>query len=268
MRKYILSIVLILCGLIIILLNYFNTGNQAYSETAFAEQSEKFDKTFENFTNRIKDNISTIKKQYNHTLELSDSLETRNYFLKVLEDNNTLNSLGYFQGDMKVVARKTDKSFVVAMDNSSELGVVKWQRFSQGKLIGSWFESIEKSVYNTNWYKDLSNHNNELKWYLRERANPEEPEEDQAFFYAAYSYSVGEKQSAIVLEYSKNRLFKEFGISSDKMNPRLSFKNSAGKELHLNSADSNKNAATPTNSQEIDSLQLHIDKHFENFKDL
>ncbi|MGI9530433.1 AlbA family DNA-binding domain-containing protein [Lutimonas sp.] len=267
MRKYILSIALILCGLVLVSLNFFNFNDQTYAEASFADQSEKFDKIFDDFTRKIQDNITRIKKSYENPLSLKDSVSARDYFLQILEDNKTLNSIGYFQGNTKLVARKTEKSFIVAIDSSSELGVVKWQRFANNKLIGSWYESIEKSIYNTNWYKDLSSHNNELKWYLRERVNTDSPDEDQAFFYAAYSYLVNNKQSAVVLEYSKAELFEEFGISSDKLQPRLSFKNSSGKELHLNSAES-ENSDKPSNSQGIDSLQLHIDRHFGNFKNI
>lgn len=268
MRKYILSIVLILCGLIIISLHYFSRNEQTYSETAFAVQSDKFDKIFDTFTSEIRNNISTIKGRYDQPLYLVDSVAARNYFLKILEENKTLNSIGYFQGNTKLVVKKTDKSFVVAIDSSSEVAVVKWQRFTDNELIGTWYESIEKSIYNTIWYKDLSSHNNELKWYLREEGNMGNPDEDRAFFYAAYSYLIDGNQSAIVLEYSKDQLFKKFGISSNKLNPRLSFKNSSGKELHLNSAPKTKNLDQPVNPAETDSLQVFIDRHFDNFKDL
>lgn len=268
MRKYILSIVLILSGLILISLNLVGNKNQTYSESSFAVKSESFDRIFQSFTNNIKGNISTIKNEYNRPLEISDSIASRNYFLKVLQENKTLSSIGYFQEHNKLVVRRIGNSFVVALDSSSQIGVVKWQRFENGQLISNWFESIESSIYNTIWYKDLSSHNNELKWYLRDRVDPDNPEEDQAFFYAAYSYMVDQKQSAIVLEYPKNSLFKEFGISSEKTNPRLSFKNTRGKELHLNSTLDNSLSESSTNSAEIDSLQLYIDKHFENFKDI
>ncbi len=268
MRKYILSIVLILCGLFFVALHFFSSSDQTYSEERFAHQSERFDEIFDRFTTRIKSNITAIKNSYDSPLMLRDSVVARAYFLKILEENKTLNSIGYFQGNIKVVARRSQKSHVVAIDSSAEIGVVKWQRFTNNELIGSWFESIETSIYNTNWYKDLSTHNNELKWYLRERVNADSPEDDQAYFYAAYSYLVNENQSAIVLEYSKNKLFEEFGISTDKLQPRLSFKNSSGNELHLNSASEAQGLDQPSKQEAIDSLQINIDKHFSNFKNL
>lgn len=259
---------LIVCGLAIVTFSYINNKGATYSETAFADQAEKFDKVFETFTNNIKKSILQVKGAYSDNFKIRDTVGTKKYFLKLLEQNKTLNSIGYFQGDNKFVARRKGNSFIIAIDSSAEFGVVKWQRYEGGKMISSWFESIEKSIYNTTWYKDLSSHHNELKWYLRERVNLDNPDDDHEFFYAAYSYLVEGTQSSIVLEYSKNQLFKEFGISSDKANPRLSFKNLAGKELHINSTDPLKSADSLKNHIEIDSLQLNIDKHFENFKDL
>ena len=268
MRKYILSIILIVCGLTIITVNYTNKKSTTYSETAFADQAQRFDKIFETFTNNVKKNIFQVKGEYSEPFKIRDSIVARTYFLTLLQQNTTLNSIGYFQGNKKLVARRKGNSYIVVIDSSAEFGVVKWQRYENGKMISSWFESIEESVYNTPWYKDLSNHQNELKWYLIDRVNLDDPEDDHEFLYAAYSYLIDGSQSAIILEYSKNQLFKEFGITWGKINPRLSFKNSAGKELHINSDNRIKSIDSLEVPVEIDSLQLNIDRHFKNFKDV
>ena len=47
MRKYILSILLIIVGLAIISIGYLQQNNPTYAEAAFATQSKKFDLIFE-----------------------------------------------------------------------------------------------------------------------------------------------------------------------------------------------------------------------------
>ena len=91
MRKYIISILLILSGLIIILNNYFNKKNPTYSENTFAKQAQKFDQTFDAFTNRVKNDASSIKNKYGDTLNIKDSIYNRTIFIDLLKSNSALN---------------------------------------------------------------------------------------------------------------------------------------------------------------------------------
>ena len=268
MRKYILSIILILSGLIIIGISYKSKKNPTYSESAFAKQAQNFDKIFDQFTNQVKEHVFTIKDQYNDTLKIRDSIGNRKKFLDLLNSNNSLNSVGFFQGDRKFVARKENSSYVFASDSLADSEVVKWQRFEGDKLISSWFESFDESIYNTPWYKELMQHSNEIRWYLRTRSKLKSPEDGQDFFYAGYSYLVNGIKSALVLEFSKDNLFRELNINSTKINPRLSFMSLEGKELHLNTADQQKFDDGPESQNLIDSLQISITRHFENFKEV
>jgi hypothetical protein len=188
--------------------------------------------------------------------------------LNQLKQNNPINSIGFFQGDYKVVARNENSSFVFAVDSTAELNVVKWQRFEGQKLISSWYESFDQSIYNTPWYKELMEQSNEIKWYLRRRSKLNSPEDGQEFFYLGYSYLVNGIKTALVLEFSKDNLFKELKITSGKINPRLSFMNLEGKELHLNTSDQQKNDGSFQSQSIVDSLQINIARHFANFKEV
>ena len=126
MRKYILSIILVISGLIILIANYTSKNNPTYSESAFAKQAQKFDQIFDLFTNQVKEHVLSIKNQYGDTLKIKDSIANRRIFLDLLNSNSSLNSVGLFQGDHKFVARKENSSYVFASDSLADFGVVKW----------------------------------------------------------------------------------------------------------------------------------------------
>ena len=268
MRKYILSIILILSGLIIAAISFRSKNNPTYSESAFAEEALKFDKAFNIFTSQVKETFFTIKSNFNYNFTSKDSLRTREYFLDQLKKNNPINSIGFFQGDYKVVARNENSSFVFAIDSTAELNVVKWQRFEGEKLISSWYESFDQSIYNTPWYQELMGQSNEIKWYLRRRSKLNSPEDGQDFFYAGYSYLVNGIKTALVLEFPKDKLFKESKITSGKINPRLSFMNLEGQELYLITADQQKVGDSLQSQHNVDSLQINLARHFANFKEV
>ena len=53
MRKYILSIILIITGVFVLVFNYFGQKGTEYAETAFASQALKFDEIFNQFTTKV-----------------------------------------------------------------------------------------------------------------------------------------------------------------------------------------------------------------------
>ena len=95
MRKYILSILLVIIGLAIILISYLRQNNPTYAEAAFATQADKFGLLFEDFTLNVKENIFTIKKKYPVRFELKDSLIYRDYFLEILDNSKTFRIFAY-----------------------------------------------------------------------------------------------------------------------------------------------------------------------------
>lgn len=267
MRKYILSILLIIFGLTIFIVSYQRQNNPTYAEAVFATQADKFGSLFENFTSQVKENVFTIKNKYPGRFLLKDSLVYRDYILEILDNSKTLNSVGYFQGDLKIVVRKENLSYVIAVDSSSKSEVVKWERLEKGKIISSWYESFEKSIYNSPWYQDLMNHSEQLTWYLRKSVNVDDNSDQTELFYVGYSYKVNELKTTIVLAYSKDRLFQEFGFTSNQIKPRLSFMNVDGKELHLKTNITDQ-AEDSIGTLPVDSLQISIANHFNNFKNV
>ncbi|WKK64692.1 AlbA family DNA-binding domain-containing protein [Lutimonas zeaxanthinifaciens] len=267
MRKYILSIVLILCGLTLVIISYTQKKNPIYTEESFAVEAQKFEDLFDRFNTQIKDHVIEVKNIYNDTLKVKDSLFTTNYFLDFLERNTSVNSVAFFQGNYKLVVRKENKSRIITLDSLNDFGIVQWNRVEDGKVISSWLESFDETIYNTDWFQDLIGSEDQLKWYLRKRSNLDTTDEEMEFFYAAYSYTLSGKVSAIVFEFSKNYLFNEFDLNSKKIKPRLTFKDIDGKELKLISGNLNELSAQDTLSS-IDSLQLTIDRHFSNFRDI
>ena len=125
MRKYILSIILIICGLTILIVNYSKQNSNTYSEATFAAQSEEFDLLFEQFTTQIKDHIFAVKNKYPDTFKLKDTIQYRDYFLDMLGKSKSLNSVGFFQGDHKLIIRRENSSYVIALDSTVDSEVVK-----------------------------------------------------------------------------------------------------------------------------------------------
>ena len=268
MRKYILSIILIICGLTILIVTYSKKNSNTYSETTFAAQSEEFDLLFEQFTTQIKNHIFTVKNKYPDTFKLKDTIQYRDYFLDMLGKSKSLHSVGFFQGDHKLVIRRENSSYVIALDSTVNSEVVKWDRFEKGKRISSWYESFEESIYNKSWYKDLMKQNEELKWYLRKEVNmASDADMEKELFYVGYSYVLQDLKTTIVLAYSKDRLFQDFNFGSKNINPRLSFMNVDGKELHINTNEAGQDSDT-LGKVTVDSLQISIAKHFSNFKNV
>lgn len=269
MRKYLLSIILILCGLILLYLNYSNKNNPTYSETLFAKEAEKFDLVFDRFTTEVKDGITKVINEYQDTLKIKDSLQTRKYFLDQIKSYPALNSIGYFQGDFKLVAERENNSYVYAVDSSAVFEVVKWDRFENGKRVSSWFESLAVPIYQSKWYQDLMSNPEELKWYLRRRVKTvNSSDDDKEYFYVGYSYFLQGLKSAVVLEFERDKIFAEYNITSKEINPRISFMNLDGQELHLNTEHLKKETDSLIQEEKVDSIQHYIAKHFENFKEI
>lgn len=265
MRKYILSIILIITGVFVLVFNYFGQKGTEYAETAFASQALKFDEIFNQFTTEVRGEIFTLKDHFKNASVIRDTVSTRNYCFDQLDDFSSLNSIAIFQNGYKLVARKDNTSRVYAIDSTSGLDVVRWRRFEKGEQVSSWFESFQASLIGNTWYQELLSENNQLKWYLRNRLSSKDNIE---FLYAGYSYVLNDQKIVILLEFSRDKLLTDFNLSKDNMNFRLSFMNMDGKELNVKTAVSEKQDTISSLIQEVDSLQLNIASHFTKFKDV
>jgi len=267
MRKYILSIILIISGFFVLIYNYFDQKGIEYAESAFASHAQNFDEVFGNFSSEVNGNIFKIKEHFNDSLTIKDTVSTRNYFMDQLNGFPSLMSIALFQDSYKLVARKENSSRIYAIDSASGLDVVRWRRFEDGKQVSSWYESFEVPVNSTDWYQELLIKNDQLKWNLRKSMKASINDIDD-FIYAGYSYLVNGKKSVIVLEFSRKKLLKDFSLSKGNLKPKLSFMNLDGKELYIESPALTQVDSTLQNRQENDSLQILIASHFSKFKDV
>ena len=262
MRKYILSIILIILGILVFSINYFSQKGEEYAEDTFASQAQKFDDDFNTFTIEVKENISSLKDHFNDTLVIRDTVSTRNYCFDQLDGFSSLNSIAIFQNDYKLVARKDNTSRIYAIDSASGLDVVRWRRFEKGKQVSSWYESFQASLDDTGWYQELLDENNQLKWNLRNRLKTKDQND---FIYAGFSYVVEHQTIAILLEFSRDRLLSDFNLANENLNFRLSFMNMDGKELNVNTSVSEEQDSISSTFQEKDSLHINIASHFSKF---
>lgn len=265
MRKYILSIVLIVSGVFAFIFNYFSVKGPEYEEAAFASQAKIFDEVFNQFTGEVRENIFTLKDHFNNDLVIKDTVSTRNYCMDQLDGFSSLNSIAIFQNGYKIVARKDNTSRIYAIDSTSGLDVVRWRRFENGAQVSSWYESFQESLMGNTWYQELLSENNQLKWYLRSRLSTKTK---QQFLYAGYSYALNDQKIVILLEFSRDKLLSDFNLSKQDLNFRLSFMNMDGKELNVKTASSLKQDTISSDKEEVDSLQLSIASHFSKFKDV
>lgn len=265
MRKYILSLVLISAGILLFIYSRIDANGSTYAETTFAKKADQFEHSFQDFTDQVKQNISKLKIQFSDTLMVQDTVRSRDYCFDQLKNNKTLISIGIFQNDHKILARKENASFIYTADHSPDLDVVKWQRFEKGKLVSSWYESFEESKSNKEWISELLSENDQIKWNLSTNARIN-PKNDQNFFYIGYSYRVNDADHVIILEYSRDLLLSEFNIASSEEQPRLSITNLEGKELFFNKPKTIATDSIKTGLEENDSLQINISSHFSKFR--
>jgi len=265
MRKYILSIILISAGLLLLIFNYSKQKGSEYTETTFSTQAHQFEKVFDKFTSEVNENIHAVKGHFNDTLKIKDTIATRNYCLNQLTQQPYLMSVGIFQKDYKVVAKKENSSFVFAIDSTAGIDVVRWQRFEKGKQVSSWYESFEVSINNSAWYQDLLINRDQLKWHINTDVKTKKKDRKD-LIYAGYSYSIDGQVVVVLLEFSREKLLREFDLSKGLLNLRLSFMNTDGKESHVNTSTLSEVDSALTDLMTTDSVQINIAKHFTKFK--
>lgn len=268
MRKYIISAIPVLLGVTLLFFNAINKNSTSYAETAFSDISKKFDKEFDEFSSKLKESALSVKLHFNDTLKIKDSMGTRNYLFDQLGANNSLKSIGFFQGRYKLIARIEAKSYIYAID-STGMEAVKWTRFEGGKKISSWFESFDQTVTQSSWYKDVLRENNTLKLFEYKRVDFENEEnEGNNYIFAGFSYLADNTVTVMVLEFSKEQLYLNLKNSGPGLNSRLKVVTNDDRELVLKGPVSESSADSIEEVSGIDSLEILITKHFENFRDV
>lgn len=264
MRKYILSVGLIAIGVFSFIFNYINRQATTYSETSFAIQAKEFDKNFGHFANSTQENLETISLHFEDTLVVKDTLGLRNYLLNTINNNPRLISIGVFQGSFKAIARKEGASNIFAVDSLKGLDVVRWQRFEKGKQISQWYESFEFSVESNEWFKELTEQTDRIKWYVRSVEHVKnQVRSSETMFYAGFSYSAMNTPTILLFEYSKEQMLSELNIANSTLSPLLLFRSTDGEEMYFNSRkDSLEGIDKPIS---IDSIKPALLNHFQRF---
>jgi len=149
MRKYILTIVLIVTGLALLIYSYTKNNQPKYSETLFSSEAKTFEENFTGFIQGVEEGLISIKSNLNDNNKIKDTTYTKNYFLGFMENNPYVLSTVLIRDTYKIGIRRDEKSFIYAIDSTRELEMVKWQRFVDKKVISSWQESFDQSIDRT-----------------------------------------------------------------------------------------------------------------------
>ncbi len=167
MRKYILAILLIVTGLLLLIYTYTINNKTKYSETLFSKEALAFDQNFTNFIKDVENNIGNVQSNFSDSTKIKDTINTRNFFFKYLNNSPYIVSILFFQNNYKVVTRKEENSLIYVIDSTEIPDILHWQRFEKEKLISSWQESLDESIRQTSWYRNLVKSNNQIQWFLR-----------------------------------------------------------------------------------------------------
>ena len=238
MRKYIIAILFVVAGLISIIFGLSKSSSEnVYAENAFARHVKDFDTLFSDFSASVKEDLTRIREAYKDTLRVKDTLGSRNFFLELLNDSEELITIGFFQNNYKVVARRDGPSLIYAVDSTSKMDVVRWQRFENMKQISSWNESFEDEVEKSDWYRKLLNVNDQFTWFGPNDENGNNaPKQEIETIFCGYSYLADDSKSIIVLEFSKERLISGFGSKIEELSPLLKVKTNDDRSLEFSPA--------------------------------
>lgn len=260
MRKYIFAILFIVSGLFFVFfgLSKRSTKN-VYAENAFAANAKDFDTVFTSFTENIRNDVTKIKEAYRDTLKVKDTLRNREFILNALNGSEELITVGFFQNRFKVVARREGSSLIYAIDSTSQMDVVRWQRFENMKQISSWNESFEDEVEKSDWYRKLLNYNDQFIWFsLEDNSEINIADQERNSIFCGYSYLASGIKSMIVLEFSKDNLINLFGNKVKNLSPLLVVNTSDGRHLEFTPSSELRNSY-------MDSLETAISNHFKRF---
>jgi len=258
MRKYILAILLIVTGSILLIYIYFQNNKTSYSEDLFTRESQKFDNSFTEFVDSAKKNIDTLRLSYSDFSKIKDTLSTKNFFLDFINNYTYLNSALLVQNNYKVAVRKEDKSVLFTLDSAETEEIVRWQRFENKKLISSWKESFERSIYKSIWYHDLNKNKDQIQWLFN--LNQIEGDRTNSFLYTGYSFVNKKVESTILLSFSRDEIFEILNLKYD--NTKFKIESFYGNQLVYEGERSDQTNTDSFN----DSLNRMINSHFKRFE--
>ncbi len=263
MRKYIIAILFVVSGLAFIFFGLSKRSNKnVYAENTFAGHTKDFDTIFTAFSADIRKGLDDIKDVYGDTLQVKDTLRNREFFLEALSNSEELVTIGFFQNNYKIVARRDGSSLVFAVDSTSQMDVVRWQRFENRKQISSWNESFENEIEKTDWYRELHKLNDQLTWFsTNQDTDVNAPNPETESIYCGYAYFADEAKSIVVLEFSKEKLMDRFGSKLRNLSPLLRVRTTDGRSLEFT------RSVAETRSY-LDSLEIATSNHFQRFDTL
>ena len=236
MRKYIFSLIFISLGIFLLFINFYQNNKIEYPETIFVKNAKVFDKAFNSLIEEVRGNFSLIKNKYSDPSTVKNSSDNEKFFIKLLQNNPELLSVSYIQDDYKIHIYKSKNSIVIGTDSTSELDIVKWQRFRGDKFISSWEESFEVEFIASAWYKDLRKNKNRVHWIFDIKTqNNNQLIPDNNLFYSGYSYINGTANCVILLSFSRMQLLESFDIYNNYDRVNLLVETDAGKKMNLGS---------------------------------
>ncbi len=263
MRKYIIAFLFVVSGLFFIFYGLSKRSNKnVYAENAFAQQVKDFDTFFTGFSGTTQTELIRIREVYNDTLQVRDSLQTRKFFLDLLDESDRLVTIGFFQNNFKVVARRDGPSLIYAVDSTSQMDVVRWQRFENMKQISSWSESFEDEIEKSDWYRKLLGLNDQFTWFSQiQTSDINIPKKENESIYCGYSYLAKGVKTIIVLEFSKERLLSSLGSKIINLFPVVKVKTIDDRTLEFSPPSS-------LSKNYKDSLEIAMANHFKRFDSL
>ncbi len=255
MRKYIIAIIVIAVGGILLLFSPLNDSKSDYSDKLFSVESQTFDQNFTIFLDDVYKNIKSIQSNFKDLDKIQDTTFVKGFLFSLIEDNPYLISTAIISNVNKVAIKKDKKSLVFVIDSTKKLDIVKWQRFENKKLIGSWLESFEEEVNKTPWFLDLKNKKDQIQWLFKSKLDINSKDNiKNELFYAGYSYKTEHGDQIILMEFSRIDLINKFS-TNPKIN-RFNFLIETTQREHIN---------LKTLQTENDSLNISKLNHFKKF---
>jgi len=266
MRKHLLAIFLLLFGVALLFYYYYQNQKTTYSETVFSNEAQVFDEAFTDFLESVKNDITSIQLKFKDSTSIKDTIQIKNFFLKFMEEKPYLISTIFSQNNYKVGIIKEDKSYIIAIDSSNYLDIVRWQRFEKNKLVGSWQESFDSHLNKINWYKDLKKFDGKLQWFVN--SNQVENELNTKYdnlFYVGFPYVYGNSENVVLLRFSRKDLLKRFSVFSKFNYVNLFIETVNGRKMNLKSNSSQNFQEVNEKSLQNDSINLATLNHFDKF---
>ena len=260
MRKYILSVLFILTGLIVLGYGLFRSnGSSTYAEGSFAEQAEEFGNGFKDLIEQVEIDLRSLRSNFADPARVRDTLETRNYFLNTLRSREEMITLGFFQESYKVVSKKDGGSMIYAVDSTEILDVVRWQRFEKLSPVSSWYESFDQEIETRDWYKQLLSDEDKIIWFQGSSGDSSPEATSGNSIFCGYSYVNDQLRTILVFEYARDAILEKIGIKDHELAALILVRTSDGRTIRFDGG--------AWSEGQKDSLAHAVNQHFGRFID-